>query len=233
MRIHYFLVFALLFALVSFSCTSNAPETKPSNEENQQEASDNQSEFESLLEQYESNERVIWQKPEMIIALIDDIENKTIVDLGAGSGYFAFRLVGRAGKVIAVDIDPRFVNFMDSIKYHQLTVSQLDKFETRLGTPTNPELKIAEADEVLVANTYIYIQDRVAYFSNLKKNLKPKGRIIVVDYKPGELPIGPDASIKMSAYQVAKELEESGYHILSVDESSLQYQYIIIAQSKY
>lgn len=232
MRWNYFMAFALMLTIGNLAC-SNPPDSNSSVNKGQEEVPEKPSEFENLLEQYESNERVIWQKPEMIIALIDDIENKTIVDLGAGSGYFAFRLVGRAGKVIAVDIDPRFVTFMDSVKYDQLTVSQLSKFETRLGTPTNPELKIAEADEVLVANTYIYIQERVAYFSNLKKNLKPKGRVIVVDYKPGELPIGPDASIKMSAYQVTQELEECGYEILNVDETSLQYQYIIIAQSKY
>jgi len=191
------------------------------------------SDLEKQLEAYEDAKRVIWQKPEMVISLIENIEQKTVVDIGAGTGYFAFRLAGRAKKVIAVEIDEQLVSFMDSVKHIQLTGSRIDRFETRLGTPDNPHLKIAEADAVLLTNTYTYIQDRVTYFSNLHKNLNSKGRIVIVDYKPINLPVGPEMRQKMSTFDVTQELQESGYNIVQVDETSLQYQYIIIAESKY
>lgn len=191
------------------------------------------SDLEKQLEVYEDTKRVIWQKPEMVISLIKDIERKTVVDIGAGTGYFAFRLAGKAQKVIAVEIDEQLVSFMDSIKHIQLTGSRVNRFETRLGTPSDPKLKIAEADAVLLTNTYTYIQDRVAYFSNLHKNLTSKGNVVIVDYKPINLPVGPEMRQKMSTFDITQELQEAGYNIVQVDETSLQYQYIIIAESKY
>ena len=190
------------------------------------------SELEKQLEEYEDSKRVIWQKPELVISLIDNIEYKTVADIGAGSGYFAFRLAGRAKKVIALEIDLQMIAFMDSIKHYQLTENRVNRFETRLDSEV-PNLKVAEVDAVLLTNTYIYIENRVAYFSNLLKNLKPEGQIIIVDWKPENLPVGPKMSKKMSTYEVTQELQKAGYKIINVDETSLQYQYIIIAESAY
>ncbi len=190
------------------------------------------SELEKQLERYEDSKRVIWQKPELIISLIDDITSKTIADIGAGSGYFAFRLAGRAKKVIALEIDKQLIAFMDSVKYIQLTENKIDRFETRMDGDV-PNLKIAEVDVVLLTNTYIYINDRVTYFSNLLKNLKKNGQIIIVDWKPENLPVGPELNIKMSTFKVTQELQQAGYNIIDVDETSLQYQYIITAKSKF
>ena len=190
------------------------------------------SELEKQLEEYEDSKRVIWQKPELVISLIDNIEYKTVVDIGAGSGYFAFRIAGRAQKVIALEIDQQMIAFMDSIKHFQLTENRINRFETRMDGEV-PNLKVAEVDVVLLTNTYIYIDDRVTYFSNLLKNLKSEGQVIIVDWKPENLPIGPPMSKKMSTYEVTQELQKAGYKIVNVDETSLQYQYIIIAESAY
>jgi len=103
------------------------------------------SDLEKQLEVYEDAKRVIWQKPELVISLIEGIEQKTVVDIGAGTGYFAFRLAGKAKKVIAVEIDQQLVSFMDSIKHIQLTGSRINRFETRLGEPDDPNLRMVES----------------------------------------------------------------------------------------
>lgn len=230
---------SLIVVIIVAFCAACGPSSKAPDQPSTSTAKDTTvddlglSDLEKQLEVYEDAKRVIWQKPEMVISLIGDIERKTIVDIGAGTGYFAFRLAGRAKKVIAVEIDEQLVGFMDSIKHIQLTGSRVNRFETRLGTPDNPNLKIAEADAVLLTNTYTYIDDRITYFSNLHKNLTAKGRIVIVDYKPINLPVGPDMRQKMSTFDITQELQEAGYNIVQVDETSLQYQYIIIAESKY
>lgn len=50
-------------------------------------------------------DRVIWQKPEMVMELLGDMKDKVVADIGAGTGFFTFRLLQQAKKVIAVDID--------------------------------------------------------------------------------------------------------------------------------
>lgn len=185
--------------------------------------------FESLVADYESKDRVIWQKPGLVISLLGDLKDKTVADIGAGTGYFAFRLVPEAQKVIAVDIDPRFINFMDSIKVRLSPIYQ-HRFETRLAKPDNPMLNAEEADAVIIVNTYGYIHNRVAYLQRLLAGMKPQARLLVIDFKKNHLPVGPSDEFKVAITEAARELEAAGFQILEIDQESLDYQYILIAQ---
>ncbi|MEO6759557.1 MAG: DUF1698 domain-containing protein, partial [Saprospiraceae bacterium] len=118
--------------------------------------------FENLVADYESKDRGIWQKPDMVISLLGDLENKTVADIGAGTGYFTFRLVPKAKKVIGIDIDRRFIDFLDSVQV-RLPQRYRDRIETRLATPEDPLLKPEEVNAVMIVNTYAYIDDRIHY----------------------------------------------------------------------
>lgn len=80
-----------------------------------------------------------------------------------------------------------------------------------------------------MVNTYIYLENRVAYFRNLRKGLKKDGRVIIIDFKEHETPIGPKVEERIAQTQVRTELTQAGYTITSADDQSLEYQYIIVA----
>ncbi|MCS6928058.1 MAG: class I SAM-dependent methyltransferase [Saprospiraceae bacterium] len=185
--------------------------------------------FESLVADYESKDRVIWQKPNMVISLLGDLTGKTVADIGAGTGYFAFRLVPVAQKVIAVDIDRRFIAFMDSIKVH-LPESYQRRFETRLAKPDDPMLAPNEVDAVIIVNTYGYLRNRIAYLKTLSKGMKAQAPLLVIDFKKSNLPIGPSNEFKVAITEVLRELEAAGLQITKVDQESLDYQYIVMAK---
>ena len=67
-----------------------------------------------ILEQVDDVGRIVWQKPEEVVRLLGDISDKTIADIGAGSGYFTFRFALKAKKVIAIDIDPTMIKLMET-----------------------------------------------------------------------------------------------------------------------
>jgi len=53
-----------------------------------------------------------YQKPHKVIMALDLKPGEALADIGAGSGYFTFRLarhVGDAGRVYAVDVNPDLV----------------------------------------------------------------------------------------------------------------------------
>ena len=57
---------------------------------------------------YNSPWRARWQQPERVVQTLAIQPGARVADLGAGGGYFTFRLadaVGPTGKVYAVDID--------------------------------------------------------------------------------------------------------------------------------
>lgn len=185
--------------------------------------------FESLVADFESNDRVIWQKPDMVISLLGDLEGKTVADIGAGTGYFTFRLVPKAKKVIGIDIDQRFIQFMDSVKV-RLPNAYRDRFESRLARPDDPLLKPSEADAVVIVNTYGYIDDRVKYLQTLIKGMSPGARLLIIDFKKNNIPIGPPDASKVALNQVEKELATAGFVVEKIDKIALDYQYIVLAK---
>jgi SAM-dependent methyltransferase len=196
---------------------------------------DDEPNFKDLISDFEAADRVIWQKPDMIIRLLGNIQTKVVADLGAGSGYFSFRLVDNAQKVIAIDVDPNMISWMDSIAVEKLTLDQQTRFETRLADYDNSKLKQREVDAILIVNTYHQIQGRVAYFRQLLSTLKPGGSVLIIDYKKKKLPphIGPPSELKIAVSKVEEELEESGFEDVVIDDRSLDYQYIIMAKTPF
>lgn len=174
--------------------------------------------------------RTYWQKPNKIIESIGDLSGLTIADIGAGTGYFAFRLVFKADHVIAVDIDPEMISIMESFK-SSLPDQLQSKFETRLVTENNAMLQEGEVDLILIVNTVAYIDNRVEYLSELKKALKPDGRLMILDFKMQRLPIGdaPPKSNRVYIDVIESELIEAGYQEVLTDDMTLDYQYIVKA----
>src|SRR5690606_13586116 len=104
---------------------------------------------------------------------------KTIADIGAGTGYFSRRLAYQGAQVIAVDIDPDAIAWMEAQR--ELFPPELkDRLTIRLATETNPALKPLEVDDVLLVNTYSYIDNRVPYLENLTQAIRPGGGIVII-----------------------------------------------------
>ncbi len=186
--------------------------------------------LQNLLKQYDPPGRDVWQKPEVVIGKMGDLSNKTVADIGAGSGRFSLRLAQQAKRVIAVDIDPRFISFMDSVKLVGLKPEYQRRLETRLGLPNDPKLQPNEADIVLVVNTYIYIQNRVDYLKRLLDVLPKGGQIIIVDFKKKRIPIQyPTVNVRLELFEVENELDAAGFTSIQSDDCALDYQYIVIA----
>ncbi len=220
------LLFISVF-LSSLFCACSSKNEKPTGYQ-QTEQNGNKS---GADDEYSNKERLIWQKPEMVINRLGNLMTKTVVDLGAGSGFFSFKLIPKAKKVIALDIDDRFIRFMDSLK-NDLPPNLKPNFETRLVEPDNAHLQPSEADAVIIVNTYMYINDRVNYMRRLKNGIAKGGTVLIVDYKETELPVGPSTDIKVAMTTVQNELKKAGYSNIVSDNTSLQYQYIITAVSE-
>ena len=177
---------------------------------------------------YELDSRVIWQRPELVMNVLGSLDEMTIADIGAGTGYFAFRLAAAGADVIAIDIDPRAISFMQSEKDRYPEDVQR-RFTTRLATPGEANLANGEVDVILMVNTYIYIDDRVSYFRKLRNALQSGGQLVIIDFKKKKTTIGPDLEERISLKDVQRELTSAGYAILDVDETTLEYQYMIRA----
>jgi SAM-dependent methyltransferase len=226
----------ITFALLSLSlsgCWNNGPD--PTKEFIEGSSTNDSSDQPGMSDDYSNTNRMIWQKPELVLNRMGDISNKVVADIGAGTGFFALRLTPMAKKVIAIDINQNLINVLDSIRTVELSNEDQNKLETRLADPNDPHLGPNEADVVLLVNTYLYLSDRVEYLKNVKRGIAPGGKIIIVDVKRQRLPQGeflPPQSIRVPQHQVEEELEQAGFQLLNSDDTSLIHQYMVVAQKK-
>jgi len=173
--------------------------------------------------------RELWQKPELIIQLMGDLDGHTIADIGAGTGYFTFKLLDRAKKVIAIEIDNDMIQLMNSL-VNTYSDSLVQRFEARLALPNDPKLGKEEVDDILIVNTIAYISNRVDYFKNLLNSLSSNGKIYIIDYKVKRLPIvAPDYEDRVHMHILEEQLDSAGFQKIFIDDTSLDFQYIIEA----
>lgn len=183
--------------------------------------------FEELVANFESPERAEWQKPDSVIAFLGDLEGKTVMDIGSGTGYFSFRMAEAGANVICADVDERFLNYIAERRAEKgLTEAQV---ETRKVPYDSSKLQEGEADLVIIVNTYHHIENREDYFAEVKRGLKPGGRLVVIDFRKEETPVGPPVEMKITEEKVMDELREAGFTDMQVNNDLLPYQYIITA----
>ena len=186
--------------------------------------------FDELVAAYDNVQRADWQQPDKVISYLGDISNKVVADIGAGSGYFSYRLLQRGAKVVATDIDPRFIKWLND-HISDFDIDLQGNFETRLATPYNSKLGAEELDAAILINTISYITDRTGYLSDLRKSLKADGQILIVDYKTKRIPVAsPELLDRSIVGYVEEDLLKSGYQNVRIDECSLDFQWIIMAE---
>ncbi|MCA6078187.1 class I SAM-dependent methyltransferase [Fulvivirga sedimenti] len=174
-------------------------------------------------------DRQYWQNPDLVLDKLGNLENKTVADIGAGTGYFTFRLAERGANVIAVDIDPDYLTYI-SDRRDQLSSSRQQQIETRLSEPDSPPLEPNEADFVLLVNTYTFLPDRVEYLKKVYAGLTENGSICIVDYKNDEVPVISDETPVLNPTVVRNDLTKAGFQKIQLDSVSLEYQYIFTAK---
>ena len=181
-----------------------------------------------LIKRFESAERNNYQQPDKVLEYLGDLKGKTIMDIGAGSGYFSFRLLAKGAKVIAADVNDEFQAYIQEKKEKDFNNSA--DLELRKLPFDSPALKPQEADKVLIVNTYHHIENREAYFKQVLEGLKTDGELVVIDFFKKDLPVGPPTDHKISEDDVKAELAKAGFSQINVNTELLQYQYIIRAK---
>ena len=152
------------------------------------------------------------ERPDALIEALEIPEGATIADIGAGTGYFTWRLarrVGAKGKVIAVDINQRMLDrAAETVKQHGLA-----NVDFVLGKEADPRLPPRSVDMAFIAHSYHEFSEPETIMEAIRRSLKPTGRLVVVEYaKENELaPAAP--SHRMSFNEMREEIEPRGFEL--------------------
>jgi ubiquinone/menaquinone biosynthesis C-methylase UbiE len=180
----------------------------------------------SYIGALEDPKRDVYQKPQQVIAALGTKPGEVIADIGAGSGYFTFRLaryVGDQGKIYAVDVSPDMILHLNR-RIRELKATNVVSI---LADPDDPLLPDLSIDRFFFSDSWHHIEAQASYLSLMKRMLKPGGEIIMIDFHKKDLPVGPPLQMKIAREDVINQMETHGYR-LAKEHTFLPYHYFLV-----
>jgi ubiquinone/menaquinone biosynthesis C-methylase UbiE len=159
---------------------------------------------------FSSAEREKYERPDLVMSALHIRKGATVADIGAGTGYFTWRLadaVGPAGKVYAIDIQESMLELAKAaVDAHKLT-----NVEYRLATETSPRLSENSIDLAFIAYAFHEFASPEATMRAIRRALKPGGRVFILEYAK-ESNIAPASPLhRMSFEEIRREIEPVGF----------------------
>ncbi len=160
---------------------------------------------------HEGFNRDEWQKPSEVIAHLDLKTGNMIGEIRAGSGYFTLplsRAVGPEGRVYALDTDGQALTELEA----RAKSRQLKNIETVRVVGAEPGLPPVALDLIFICNAYAGLENREQYFADLRNHLKPKGRVVIVEFNPEGF-FSDLLSEPIEKKTIAGELAKAGFRL--------------------
>jgi precorrin-6B methylase 2 len=152
--------------------------------------------------------RRVEEQPDAVVEALQLQPHDWVADIGAGTGYFSFRLSRKVpqGKVYAVDVQPEMLEMLTDLKQEY----QAENVEPVLGSETDPHLPDRAIDLALLVDAYHEFAYPQEMMQAIVTALKPGGRVALVEYR-GENPLVLIKGLhKMTQRQAKQEMQAVG-----------------------
>ena len=178
----------------------------------------------------ERPERQSEERPDLLMAALKLHPGDAAADIGAGTGYFTWRMagiVGPKGKVYANDIQPEMLDLLSkNMAEHHAT-----NYVTALGTITDAKLPAGRLNLVLMVDVYHEFDHPYEMMQSICRALKPGGRVVWVEFRAEDPNVPIKLLHKMSVAQVRKEAAALPLQWVETIET-LPRQHVIIFQKR-
>lgn len=148
-----------------------------------------------------------------------------IADLGSGSGFYsmeAARMVAPLGKVYAIDVQRDMLERLKR-EAQKLHIRNIDIVHGDLERMGGTKIRENLCDVALVSNVLFMIEDKKTFLQEVRRILKPKGRILIVDWSASFSHMGPhpdhvvykDATLimlKEAGFSFEREIRAGAHH---------------------
>ena len=163
------------------------------------------------------SEREAEEAPGAALDAIGLKKGDVVADIGAGVGYFTWRMaerVGPEGKVYANDIQPRM---LEQLKKN-VASRGLTNVVPVLGAEDDPKLPAGKLDLELLVDVYHEFSQPQKMLARLREALKPSGRLVLLEYRKEDPSVPIKLAHKMTVQEVRAEIEPEGFRF----ETSLE-----------
>jgi SAM-dependent methyltransferase len=173
----------------------------------------------------ERTEREREEAPSKAIAMLGLAPDTVIADIGAGSGYYAFRMARLVpdGRVVAVDIQQEMLDYLKD----EAARRRIGNVEPHLGAIDSIKVAPDTLDAVLMVDAYHEFSHPVEMLQSIRSALKPGGRIHLLEFRAEDprVPIKP--LHKMTEKQAVREFEALGFKYVE-NKRFLPWQHLLV-----
>src|SRR5439155_26278360 len=178
----------------------------------------------------ERPEREEEEKPDLLLPALKVKPGDVVADIGAGTGYYSWRLAklaGAKGLVYAVDIQQEMLDLLAK----KMAERKITNVKGMRGTITDPKLPAGSVDLVLMVDVYHEFDYPFEMMQGICQSLKPGGRVVFVEFRAEDPKVPIKEVHKMSEAQVRKEMAVQPLDWAETIEI-LPWQHIIVFQRK-
>ena len=152
----------------------------------------------------ERPERQQEERPDLLLAELNLKPGMVVADIGAGSGYHTRRVaevVGKTGKVYAVDVQSQMVQMLSAIAREE----RYSNVKPILSTVDDVKLPLASVDLAIMVDVYHELEFPFEVMRSIVKSLKPGGIVAFVEYRAEDAKVPIKPLHKMSEAQIKRE----------------------------
>ena len=167
-------------------------------------------------------------RPADVLGAIPIAPGARVADVGAGNGYFTWRLaeaVGPAGRVWSVEVSDRLVRKLE----RGVAERRLDNVAVVRGAYEDPLLPDGQVDVVLLSSVYHHIEDRVAYMARLRTDLAPGARVAILEprstWESWLLLLPPGHGVPVET--IRSEMTKAGYREIASHDFLAAHSYLV------
>lgn len=175
----------------------------------------------------ERNTRSQEENTNLAISKLPINKNSVVADIGAGSGFYTFRIAPMVKQVYAVEIQNDALNYLKdrskALMLNNVTVIQ--------GAETTPGLPENSIDLAIMVDVYHELRYPKETLQALKKSLKSKGKLLLIEYRAEDPQVAIKEEHKMSVRQVTKELAANGFELIQ-NGQFMPIQHFLVFQKK-
>lgn len=161
-----------------------------------------------------------------------------VADIGSREGFFTIRMapiVGKNGHVFAVDIDADALEDL----HKNIEEQDINNVTPVYSAAHNPMLPAGVLDAVLIRNTYHEFTEPMSMLTNIKRALKPNGRLVIAEPISDSL-LNDSRERQARSHDIAAsfvkdDLSQAGFRIMKeIEEYSVNNQgtrlWLLVAQ---
>ena len=163
----------------------------------------------SKLAKLNDPKRLKTLNPEVIWTKADLRDAEVIVDIGAGTGFFAlpFSKKLKAGKVYACDTSDVMIEWMKN----NLPVELQGIIIPLKMEESSVPLADGIANLVYMINLHHELEDPVMILKESFRILRDGGKLIIIDWKKEETPEGPPLAIRVTEETIERQMLACGF----------------------